>query len=129
MTHVQWQRHACTGRYKGGRPTYRLTRNAARSLLLCNPRRLRSDTVDSKVGESHAIETAARLGLPHTIVRVLCFVLVSFCLSREAPSHDPQVKRAEQLLSEDQRQLLALQREASYELMLHVAPLFRHLDL
>ncbi|CAJ1405369.1 unnamed protein product [Effrenium voratum] len=56
--------------YKGGRPTYRLTRNA--------------------VGESHAIETAARLGLPHTIV-----------------------KRAEQLLSEDQRQLLALQREAS----------------
>jgi len=56
--------------YKMGRPTYRLTTNA--------------------VGESHAIETAQRLGLPPTIV-----------------------SRAEQLLSDDQRQLLALQRQAS----------------
>lgn len=56
--------------YKLGRPTYRLTTNA--------------------VGESHAIETAQRLGLPTSIVQ-----------------------RAEQLLSDDQRQLLALQRQAS----------------
>ena len=56
--------------YKQGRPTYRLTTNA--------------------VGESHAIDTAERLGLPEPIVR-----------------------RAEQLLSADMRQLLALQRDAS----------------
>ncbi|CAK9077119.1 unnamed protein product [Durusdinium trenchii] len=56
--------------YKMGRPTYRLTTNA--------------------VGESHAIETAQRLGLPPSIV-----------------------KRAEELLGDDQRRLLALQRQAS----------------
>lgn len=56
--------------YKQGRPTYRLTTNA--------------------VGESHAIDTAQRLGLPQ-----------------------PIVQRAEQLLSADMRQLLALQRDAS----------------
>lgn len=56
--------------YRSGRPTYRLATNT--------------------VGESHAMETAERLGLPA-----------------------PLVARAVQLLGDDQRQLLALQRKAA----------------
>mmetsp|Transcript_11743 Transcript_11743/g.28106 ORF Transcript_11743/g.28106 Transcript_11743/m.28106 type:complete len:860 (-) Transcript_11743:80-2659(-) len=56
--------------YKSGRPTYRLATNT--------------------VGESHAMETALRLGLPERLV-----------------------DRAVELLSDDQRQLLALQQKAA----------------
>jgi len=56
--------------YRSGRPTYRLATNT--------------------VGESHAMETAERLGLPA-----------------------PLVARAVELLGDDQRQLLALQRKAA----------------
>ncbi|CAE7513105.1 mutS2 [Symbiodinium pilosum] len=56
--------------YKSGRPTYRLATNM--------------------VGESHAMETAQRLGLPGSLVA-----------------------RAVELLGDDQRQLIALQRKAA----------------